>query len=182
MLVGVTLGLLAGFRGGWVDAFLMRAVRRDAVVPGDPGRPADRRRRARAVSRMRTTSLAFGVLILSISLTGWVQYARTVRGSTLVERNKEYVQAARVTGVAPLRIMRRHVLPNVHGAGAGAGHHPGRDGHHHRSHAVVSGRRRAADLALAGHPDPRRQRLPVLGRMVDHGVPRRDAGADRAVA
>jgi peptide/nickel transport system permease protein len=44
-----------------------------------------------------------------------VQYARTVRGSTLVERNKEYVQAARVTGVAPLRIMRKHVLPNVMG-------------------------------------------------------------------
>jgi len=44
-----------------------------------------------------------------------VQYARTVRGTTLVERNKEYVQAARVTGVAPLRIMLRHVLPNVLG-------------------------------------------------------------------
>ncbi len=44
-----------------------------------------------------------------------MQYARTVRGSTLVERNKEYVQAARVTGVAPLSIMRRHVLPNVLG-------------------------------------------------------------------
>jgi peptide/nickel transport system permease protein len=44
-----------------------------------------------------------------------VQYARTVRGSTLIERNKEYVQAARVTGVAPLRIMTRHVLPNVLG-------------------------------------------------------------------
>jgi peptide/nickel transport system permease protein len=59
--------------------------------------------------------LAFGVLILSISLTGWVQYARTVRGATLVERNKEYVQAARITGVGPLRIMRRHILPNVLG-------------------------------------------------------------------
>jgi len=60
-------------------------------------------------------SLAFGVLIISISLTGWVQYARTVRGTTLVERQKEYVQAARVTGVAPMRIMFRHVLPNVLG-------------------------------------------------------------------
>jgi peptide/nickel transport system permease protein len=60
-------------------------------------------------------SVAFGVLILAITLTGWVQYARTVRGSTLVERSKEYVQAARVTGVAPLRIMFRHVLPNVLG-------------------------------------------------------------------
>jgi peptide/nickel transport system permease protein len=55
------------------------------------------------------------VLILAIALPGWVQYARTVRGSTLVERNKEYVQAARVVGVPMLRIMRRHVLPNVLG-------------------------------------------------------------------
>lgn len=54
-------------------------------------------------------------MIISISLTGWVQYARTVRGTTLVERNKEYVQAARVTGVASLRIMVKHVLPNVMG-------------------------------------------------------------------
>ena len=48
-------------------------------------------------------------------VAGWVQYARTVRGSTLVERNKEYVQAARVIGVSPLAIMVRHVLPNVMG-------------------------------------------------------------------
>jgi peptide/nickel transport system permease protein len=60
-------------------------------------------------------TLAFAVLILAISLSGWVQYARTVRGSTLVERHKEYVQAARVIGVAPARIMLRHVLPNVMG-------------------------------------------------------------------
>jgi peptide/nickel transport system permease protein len=61
------------------------------------------------------TPVAFGVLIVSITLTGWVQYARTVRGSTLVERDKEYVQAARLIGVSPLRILRRHVLPNVLG-------------------------------------------------------------------
>jgi peptide/nickel transport system permease protein len=60
-------------------------------------------------------SLTFVVLVLAIALTGWVQYARTVRGSTLVERNKEYVQAARVIGVGSLRIMHRHVLPNVLG-------------------------------------------------------------------
>ena len=60
-------------------------------------------------------SLAFSVLVFAIALTGWVQYARTVRGSTMVERNKEYVQAARVIGVAPSRVMFRHVLPNVLG-------------------------------------------------------------------
>ncbi len=69
----------------------------------------------RAVFPNAHDTLAFGVLIVAISLTGWVQYARTVRGSTLVERNKEYVQAARVIGVSRLRIMFRHVLPNVLG-------------------------------------------------------------------
>ena len=114
LLVGVSLGLLAGFRGGWLDAFLMRlcdvmlsfpAILVALLIAGV----------GRAMFPNADDSLAFGVLILSISLTGWVQYARTVRGTTLVERNKEYVQAARVTGVAPLRIMLRHVLPNVLG-------------------------------------------------------------------
>ena len=114
MLIGVTLGLIAGFRGGWVDGFLMRlcdvmlsfpAILVALLIAGV----------GRALFPNAHTSVAFGVLIVALTLTGWVQYARTVRGSTLVERNKEYVQAARVTGVAPLRIMRRHVLPNVLG-------------------------------------------------------------------
>ncbi len=114
VVIGVALGLLAGFLGGWVDALLMRlcdvmlsfpAILVALLIAGV----------GRALFPNAHESLAFGVLILSITLTGWVQYARTVRGSTLVERNKEYVQAARVTGVAPLRIMRRHVLPNVMG-------------------------------------------------------------------
>jgi len=114
MLVGVTLGLIAGFRGGWVDAFLMRlcdvmlsfpAILIALLIAGV----------GRALFPDAHTSVAFGVLILAIALTKWVDFARTVRGSTLVERNKEYVQAARVTGVSALRIMRRHVLPNVLG-------------------------------------------------------------------
>ena len=114
VLIGVTLGVLAGFLGGWVDTVLMRlcdvmlsfpAILIALLIAGV----------GRALFPEAPDALAFGVLVLSITLTGWVQYARTVRGSTLVERNKEYVQAARVTGVAPLRIMRRHVLPNVMG-------------------------------------------------------------------
>ena len=114
VLVGVALGLLAGFLGGWVDTVLMRlcdvmlsfpAILVALLIAGV----------GRALFPNAPDALAFGVLILSISLTGWVQYARTVRGATLVERNKEYVQAARVIGVPPLRIMRSHVLPNVLG-------------------------------------------------------------------
>ncbi|MDP1564840.1 MAG: ABC transporter permease [Polaromonas sp.] len=114
VVIGVGLGLLAGFYGGWIDAALMRlcdvmlsfpAILVALLIAGV----------GRALFPNAQDSLALGVLIISITLTGWVQYARTVRGSTLVERSKEYVQAARVTGVTPLRIMRRHVLPNVMG-------------------------------------------------------------------
>jgi peptide/nickel transport system permease protein len=68
-----------------------------------------------ALPRDAHDQLAVFVLVLAIGLSNWVQYARTVRGSTMVEKNKEYVQAARVIGVAPLGIMARHLLPNVMG-------------------------------------------------------------------
>ncbi|MFN0164586.1 MAG: ABC transporter permease [Burkholderiales bacterium] len=114
VLLGVALGLAAGYLGGWVDAFLMRLC--DVMLSFPPILIALLIAGVgRAVFPNSHETLAFGVLIVSITLTGWVQYARTVRGSTLVERNKEYVQAARVTGVPAARIMRRHVLPNVLG-------------------------------------------------------------------
>lgn len=112
--VGTLLGLIAGFRGGWVDAALMRLC--DVMLSFPPILVALLISGVgRALFPNADTTVAFGVLIFSISLTKWVDYARTVRGSTMVERNKEYVQAARVTGVAPMRIMLRHVLPNVTG-------------------------------------------------------------------
>jgi peptide/nickel transport system permease protein len=115
--IGVSLGLLAGFVGGRVDAFIMRvcdvilsfpAMLVALLIAGV----------GRALFPNASEIVVFVVLILSISLAGgggWVQYARTVRGSTMVERGREYVQAARVTGVAPFRIMRKHVLPNILG-------------------------------------------------------------------
>jgi peptide/nickel transport system permease protein len=114
VVIGVTLGLLAGFLGGWIDTLLMRIC--DVMLSFPPILVALLIAGVgRAMFPNAHTSVAFGVLIISITLTGWVQYARTVRGTTLVERNKEYVQAARVTGVASSRIMLRHVLPNVLG-------------------------------------------------------------------
>jgi len=115
MLLGVTLGLLSGYFGGRIDALIMRiadiqlsfpAILIALLVDG--------------VARVALPTgghdeIAIPVLILSIGISGWVQYARTVRGSTLVEKSKEYVQAARVIGRHPLAIMLRHVLPNVMG-------------------------------------------------------------------
>ncbi len=114
LLIGVTLGLLSGYVGGPVDAFIMRvcdvmlsfpSILIALLISGV----------GRAMFPNADDSLAFSVLIIAIALTGWVQYARTVRGSTLVERNKEYVQAARIIGVSRARIMLKHVLPNVLG-------------------------------------------------------------------
>jgi peptide/nickel transport system permease protein len=114
MLIGVSLGLLSGYAGGRIDGFIMRvcdvmlsfpSILIALLIAGV----------GRALFPQAHDSLAFGVLILAIALPGWVQYARTVRGSTMVERSKEYVQAARVVGGPPIRIMIRHVLPNVLG-------------------------------------------------------------------
>ena len=115
VLVGVGLGLLAGYVGGRTDAIIMRiadvqlsfpAILIALLIDGV----------ARAVLPHDVHGeLALAVLILAIAASNWVQYARTVRGSTMVEKNKEYVQAARVIGVAPIGIMRRHLLPNVLG-------------------------------------------------------------------
>jgi peptide/nickel transport system permease protein len=115
MVLGVSLGLISGYFGGMVDAVIMRvadvqltfpailiALLLDGVVRGVMGTE-------------QHDNLALLVLVFSIGLSYWVQYARTVRGSVLVERNKEYVQAARVIGLPSVLIMIRHVLPNVLG-------------------------------------------------------------------
>ncbi len=115
LVLGVGLGLFSGYVGGSIDAFIMRvadvqlsfpailiALLVDGVVRG-------------VLPRDMHDELAIYVLVFSIGISGWVGYARTVRGSTLVEKNKEYVQAARVIGRPPLIIMLRHVLPNVMG-------------------------------------------------------------------
>jgi len=115
MLLGVTLGLVSGYLGGRVDALIMRVADVQLSFP-----PILIALLVDGVARVALPSsthdeIAIPVLILSIGVAGWVQYARTVRGSTLVEKGKEYVQAARVIGRHPLAIMLHHVLPNVMG-------------------------------------------------------------------
>ena len=115
MVLGIGLGLLAGWRGGWIDSLLMRIADVQLSFPsiliallifGVA--------RGFIPSTMRE-QVAIWVLIVSIGLSEWVQYARVVRGAVMVEKSKEYVQAARVIGVHPIRIVLRHILPNVMG-------------------------------------------------------------------
>jgi peptide/nickel transport system permease protein len=115
LVLGVTLGLLSGYLGGRLDAIIMRVADVQLSFPAILiALLVDGVARV-ALPRETHDDIAIPVLIFSIGVAGWVQYARTVRGSTLVEKNKEYVQAARVIGRHPLAIMLLHVLPNVTG-------------------------------------------------------------------
>ena len=113
MVLGVTLGLIAGYTGGWLETTIMRTADVQLTFPsilvamlifGV----------AKGVTPLEyRDQMAIWVLILAIGLSDWVQFARVVRGATLVEKNKEYVQAARLIGRNPGAIMWRHILPNV---------------------------------------------------------------------
>lgn len=114
-VVGVTLGLVSGYFGGRTDSIIMRIADVQLTFPAILvalllGGVAEA-----ALPSSSRASLSIPVLILAIGISNWVQFARTVRGSTMVEKNKEYVLAARVIGRGPLFIMTRHVLPNVMG-------------------------------------------------------------------
>ncbi|GFE66007.1 ABC transporter permease [Litoreibacter roseus] len=113
LVLGVTLGLIAGYVGGWTETLIMRIADVQLTFPS-------------ILVAMLITGVAKGftpveyrdqlaivVLIVAIGLSDWVQFARVVRGATLVERNKEYVQAARLIGRSGPAIMVRHILPNV---------------------------------------------------------------------
>lgn len=113
LVLGVTLGLLAGYLGGWTETVIMRAADVQLTFPAilvamlifgiaKGITPVEYR-----------DQMAIWVLILAIGLSDWVQFARVVRGATLVEKNKEYVQAARLIGRGKGAIMLRHILPNV---------------------------------------------------------------------
>ena len=115
LVLGVAVGLIAGYVGGWVGATIMRIADVQLTFPAllvamlifgiaKGVTPVDMR-----------DQVAIWVLILAIGLSDWVQFARVVRGATLVEKNKEYVQAARLIGRSRLSIMVRHILPNVLG-------------------------------------------------------------------
>lgn len=103
MTIGAFVGIIAGYRGGWIDSLIMRIADVQLSFP------------AMLIALFIMVAFGRGIerLIIALTLVGWVTYARTVRGSTLAERNKEYVEAARVCGFPAWIIMFRHIMPNV---------------------------------------------------------------------
>ena len=115
MVIGIALGLIAGYKGGLIDAFIMRVAEIQLSFPTILVALLINGIMRGVLPPSQHAELTILVLVLSIGLSNWVQFARTVRASTLVERNKEYVLAARLIGVKPFFVMLRHVLPNVMG-------------------------------------------------------------------
>ena len=113
MVIGVTLGLLAGYLGGWVESIIMRVADVQLTFPAILVAMLIFGIAKGITPPEYRDQMAIWVLILAIGLSDWVQFARVVRGATLVEKGKEYVQAARLIGRSPFAIMLRHILPNV---------------------------------------------------------------------
>ena len=113
--LGVTLGLVAGYVGGWIDALIMRVADVQLTFPSIMVALLIFGIARGLLPPESRDQMAVWVLILSIGLSEWVQFARTVRGSAMVEAKKDYVQAARLIGRRPRQILARHLLPNVLG-------------------------------------------------------------------
>ncbi|WP_291406160.1 ABC transporter permease [Devosia sp.] len=115
MIMGVGLGLVAGYVGGVIDAVSLRVADVQLSFPAVLIALLVFGVARGVIPPNQQEGAAIWVLILAIGLANWAQFARTVRGATMVERQKDYVAAARILGVNPFFILLRHVLPNVVG-------------------------------------------------------------------
>ncbi|SDG59611.1 ABC transporter permease [Pelagibacterium luteolum] len=115
MVLGVSLGLIAGYRGGLTDTVIMRIADVQLSFPSILIALLIFGVARGIIPPSQQESMAIFVLIFAIGLSDWAQFARTVRGTTMVEKQKDYVSAARILGVKPIFILIRHILPNVVG-------------------------------------------------------------------
>lgn len=102
-IIGVTLGMVAGFYGGWIDALIMRLADIQLAIPSI----------LLAIVMVAVTGKSLVNIVIVLAITGWVQFARVVRGNVLTIKEMEYIDAARCMGVSYFKILFRHIFPNV---------------------------------------------------------------------
>jgi peptide/nickel transport system permease protein len=115
MVLGIGLGLLAGYVGGRSDALIMRIADIQLSFPAILIALLVFGVAKGVIPPMHQERATLFVMIFALGISNWAQYCRTVRASTLVEKGKDYVAAARLIGISPLPLMLRHILPNVMG-------------------------------------------------------------------
>lgn len=103
LLIGTFIGSIAGYNGGWIDELFMRIVDILLAFPGI----------LLAIALTAVLGPSLKNVILALCMTGWVSYARIVRGQILTVKEREYIVAARALGAGPIRIISIHVLPNI---------------------------------------------------------------------
>lgn len=113
LILGGALGLLAGFVGGRTDAVIMRIADVQLAYPALLLAMVIDGIATAMIGRERSAGLAIAIVIFAIGIAFWVQFARTIRSSVMVERDQDYVAAAQITGRSKLAIVLRHILPNV---------------------------------------------------------------------
>ena len=113
MLLGVTLGVISGYFGGLTDTVIMRIADVQLTIPGILVAILINGIGRAALPLELREEFAIYVVIVAIGLTDWPQFARVARGATLVEAEKEYVQAAKLIGLPKFTIILRHILPNT---------------------------------------------------------------------
>ena len=113
MLLGVTLGVISGYFGGLTDTIIMRIADVQLTIPGILVAILINGIGRAALPLELREEFAIYVVIVAIGLTDWPQFARVARGATLVEAEKEYVQAAKLIGLPKFTIILRHILPNT---------------------------------------------------------------------
>lgn len=114
-VIGVSLGLTAGYAGKWIDTLIMRVADIQLSFPAILVALLVNGVARTALPREIFNSVALPILVFSIGISNWVQYARTVRSQVMVEKDKEYVQAANILGRSALFVATRHILPNTTG-------------------------------------------------------------------
>ena len=173
---GVGLGLISGYVGGRTDAIIMRIADVQLSFPAILIALLIDGLARNVIPNDLHDRIAILVIIVAISISSWVQYARTVRSSVMAERTKEYVQACHVMGLGNIAIMIRHILPNCSWPCDGNCNNQSGTRDYYRSNIEFFGSWGSSNNTKSWYAHSHRKPVSLFRRMVDYSFPRCRAG------